>query len=145
MDRKKKMWLPFLLAALCVGLAIFIIFPPGRENPDPYRGETGAPVTGSIALLCGAPFVLNQVTSCKSATVSRVSVSRVKNMKGPAAAGPFVCFVPLWFRAELPQMNSRLLCHVLTKTLENCRNLCAGGAAGRHEIVVTALHEPGIY
>ena len=51
MDRKKKMkmWLPFLLAALGAGLAIFIVFPPGRENPDPYRGETGAPVTGSIS------------------------------------------------------------------------------------------------
>ena len=51
MDRKKKikMWVPLLLAILVIGLAIFLVFPPGRGNPEPYRGETGARVTGSIS------------------------------------------------------------------------------------------------
>ncbi|MEA4815114.1 MAG: alpha/beta hydrolase [Oscillospiraceae bacterium] len=51
MDRKKKkkMWIPFLLAVLGFGLAIFIVFPSGKENPEPYCDETGAPVAGSIS------------------------------------------------------------------------------------------------
>lgn len=51
MDRKKrrKMWILPFGAILVIGLAIFIAFPPGRENPQSYCDVAGASVTGSIS------------------------------------------------------------------------------------------------
>lgn len=43
------MWLIVILAVLCIGLAIFIVFPPSSGNPKPYRNENGVPLAGSIS------------------------------------------------------------------------------------------------